>query len=65
LNVGYEVLTAATEAEAEAVRQRVGLEGLALVMTNMRLTRTPQAREGYALLHTHWRRKPVGREEHP
>ena len=51
---GYEVLTAATEAEAEAVRQRVGLEGLALVITNIRLTRAPQAREGYALLQR-WR----------
>jgi two-component system, OmpR family, response regulator len=47
---GYDVLTAATEAEAEAVRQRVGLGGLALVITNIRLTRAPQAREGYALL---------------
>jgi len=47
---GYEVLTAASEAEAEAIRERMGLEGLALVITNIRLTRTPQAREGYALL---------------
>jgi DNA-binding NtrC family response regulator len=48
---GYEVLTAATEAEAEAVHQHVGL---ALVITNIRLSRAPQARQGYALLQR-WR----------
>src|SRR5688500_2625031 len=47
---GYAVLTAATVADAEAIRRRVGLAGLALVITDLRLTHRPQAREGYDLI---------------
>jgi DNA-binding NtrC family response regulator len=47
---GYEVLTAASVPEAEAIRQRLGLEGLDLVITDLRLTHVPHAREGYDLI---------------
>jgi DNA-binding NtrC family response regulator len=47
---GYQVLTASSVPEAEAVRERLGLESLDLVITNLRLTRLPQAREGADLI---------------
>jgi DNA-binding NtrC family response regulator len=47
---GYAVLTAASVPEAEAIRQRLGLEGLDLVITDLRLTHLPHAREGYDLI---------------
>jgi hypothetical protein len=45
-HAGYQVLTAGSLADAEAVRARLGLAALGLVITNLRLTRTPEAREG-------------------
>src|SRR5919197_4946356 len=47
---GYQVLTAGSVSEAEAVRARQGLERLDVVITNLRLTRLPQAREGADLI---------------
>ena len=47
---GYEVLTAASVPEAKAIRQRVGRGGLDLVITDLRLTHLPHAREGYDLI---------------
>lgn len=47
---GYEVLTAASVPEAEAIRQHVGRVGLDLVITDLRLTHLPHAREGYDLI---------------
>jgi hypothetical protein len=44
---GDAVLTAASVPEAEAIRQGMGLAGLDLVMTDLRLTRIPQAWERY------------------
>jgi CheY-like chemotaxis protein len=47
---GYEVLTAASVPEAEAIRQCLGWGGLDLVITDLRLTLRPDAREGYELI---------------
>ena len=47
---GYDVLMAASVPEAEAIRQRMGLGGLDLVLTDLRLTGLPQAREGAELI---------------
>jgi DNA-binding NtrC family response regulator len=47
---GYEVLTAASVPEAEAIRQRLGWEGVDLVITDLRLTHLPRAREGCELI---------------
>jgi DNA-binding NtrC family response regulator len=47
---GYRILTASSVQEAEAVRERLGLSGLDLVITNLRLTRRPPAREGADLI---------------
>jgi DNA-binding NtrC family response regulator len=47
---GYRVLTAGSVAQAEAVRERCGLEGLDVVITNLRLTRHAHAREGADLI---------------
>jgi len=47
---GYDVLTAASAPEAEAIRQRLGRGNLDLVITDLRLTQLPYAREGYALM---------------
>jgi DNA-binding NtrC family response regulator len=47
---GYEVLTAASVPEAEAIRQHVGRAGLDLVITDLRLTHLPHAREGCELI---------------
>jgi DNA-binding NtrC family response regulator len=47
---GYEVLTAASVPEAEAIRQRVGSGGLDLVIADLRLTHLPHAREGCELI---------------
>jgi DNA-binding NtrC family response regulator len=47
---GYAVLTAASVPEAEAIRQRLGLEGMDLVIADLRLTYLPHAREGYDLI---------------
>jgi CheY-like chemotaxis protein len=46
----YRVLTASSVQEVEAVRERLGLGGLDLVITNLRLTRRPEAREGADLI---------------
>jgi CheY-like chemotaxis protein len=48
---GYHVLTASSIPGAEAVRERLGLEALSVVVTNLRLTRAPDAREGIDLIH--------------
>jgi DNA-binding NtrC family response regulator len=50
---GYQVLSASSIAEAEAIRQRFGLNQLDLVITNLRLSRRTQAREGAELI-KHW-----------
>ncbi len=47
---GYRVLTASNVAEAEAMRERLGFRALDLVITNLRLTRDPNAREGADLI---------------
>jgi CheY-like chemotaxis protein len=47
---GYHVLTAGSLPEAEAVRARLGLAALGLVITNLRLTRAPEAHEGIDLI---------------
>jgi DNA-binding NtrC family response regulator len=47
---GYAVLTAASVPEAEAIRQRLGWGGLDLIITDLRLTLWPDAREGYDLI---------------
>jgi DNA-binding NtrC family response regulator len=47
---GYRVLTAGSVPEAEAIRGQLGLEGLDLVITNLRLTRRAHAREGADLI---------------
>jgi DNA-binding NtrC family response regulator len=47
---GYQVLTARSVAEAEAVREGLGLTTLGLVITNLRLTRVPEAQEGIDLI---------------
>jgi DNA-binding NtrC family response regulator len=46
----YQVLTARSLADAEAVRARLGLAALGLVVTNLRLTRAPEAHEGIDLI---------------
>lgn len=46
---GYTVLTTATRQEAEEIRQRVGLEAIDLVISNIYLTPDPRAQEGYVL----------------
>jgi CheY-like chemotaxis protein len=46
---GYRVITAASVEEAEEAKQRVGLEGIHLVIADIHLTPEPQARAGYAL----------------
>jgi DNA-binding NtrC family response regulator len=47
----YQLLTANSVEEAEAIRERLGLEALDLVITNVRLTHLPHAREGVDLIH--------------
>jgi len=47
---GYQVLAAGNVPEAEAVRDRLGLEGLELVITNLRLTRRAEDRQGADLI---------------
>jgi DNA-binding NtrC family response regulator len=47
---GYQVLTAGSVPEAEAVREHRGLGGLDVVITNLRLTRRAHAREGADLI---------------
>jgi DNA-binding NtrC family response regulator len=51
---GYQVLTARNLSDAEAVRADLGLAALGLVITNLRLTRTPEAHEGIDLIRR-WR----------
>jgi CheY-like chemotaxis protein len=47
---GYEVLAVASVLEAEALRRCFGLRSLDLVITDLRLTRLPQAREEVDLI---------------
>jgi DNA-binding NtrC family response regulator len=47
---GYVVVTAASVLDAEAIRQRLGWEGLDLVLTDLRLTLRPDARQGADLI---------------
>jgi CheY-like chemotaxis protein len=47
---GYRVLTAGSVPEAEAIRERLELEDLDLVITDLRLTRRAHAREGADLI---------------
>jgi DNA-binding NtrC family response regulator len=46
----YQVLTARNLAEADAVREELGLAALGLVITNLRLTRSHEAQEGIDLI---------------
>jgi CheY-like chemotaxis protein len=46
---GYHVITAASVEEAEEAKQRVGVEGIHLVIADIHLTPEPLARAGYAL----------------
>jgi DNA-binding NtrC family response regulator len=46
---GYRVITAGSVEEAEEVMQRLGVEGIHLVIADVHLTPAPQARAGYAL----------------
>ena len=46
---GYLAITAANVEEAEGAKQRLGIEGIHLVIADVHLTPTPQARAGYAL----------------
>jgi len=46
---GYRVITAASVGEAEEVRQRLGAEGIHLVITDIHLTPGRQVRAGYVL----------------
>jgi two-component system OmpR family response regulator len=46
---GYEVATATTVQEAEAIMQQPGAAAIALVIADINLTRQREAREGYAL----------------
>jgi DNA-binding NtrC family response regulator len=46
---GYRVITAASVAEAEEARERLGVEGLHLVITDVHLTPGRQVRAGYVL----------------
>jgi CheY-like chemotaxis protein len=46
---GYGVITAASVGEAEEVKQRLGAEGIQLVITDIHLTPGCQVRAGYAL----------------
>ncbi len=46
---GYHVITAASVAEAEDAKDRLGVEGLHLVITDIHLTPGRQVRAGYAL----------------
>jgi DNA-binding NtrC family response regulator len=46
---GYRVVTAASVEEAEAAKQRLGAEGIHMVITDVHLTPEPEARAGYAL----------------
>jgi DNA-binding NtrC family response regulator len=47
---GHRILTASSVQEAEALHKRLGLAGVDLVITNLRLTRRPQARQGAELI---------------
>ena len=49
-DVGYQVVTAASVLAAEAIHEHLGPTGLDLVITNLRLTRHPHAREGADLI---------------
>jgi DNA-binding NtrC family response regulator len=46
---GCRVITAATVGEAEEAKQRLGVEGIHLVITDIHLTPGRQVRAGYAL----------------
>jgi DNA-binding NtrC family response regulator len=46
---GYRVISAATDQEAEEIKQRLGVGAIQLVVADIHLTREPQARAGYAL----------------
>jgi CheY-like chemotaxis protein len=46
---GYGVITAASVEEAEAAKQRLGVEAIHLVIADIHLTPGPQTRAGYAL----------------
>lgn len=56
---GYHVVPAASIEEAEAAIQRLGFEGIHLVITDVHLTPEPQARAGYALAQR-WRTQEPG-----
>jgi DNA-binding NtrC family response regulator len=55
---GYRAITAASVEEAEAAKERLGVEGIQLVIADVHLTPRAQARAGYALAQR-WR------TEHP
>jgi DNA-binding NtrC family response regulator len=56
---GYHVVAAASVEEAEAAKQRLGAEGIHLVIADVHLTPGPQARAGYALAQR-WRAQHPG-----
>jgi CheY-like chemotaxis protein len=56
---GYRVITAASVAEAEEAMQRLGVEGIHLVITDIHLTPGRQVRAGYALAQR-WRTQHPG-----
>ena len=47
--LGYRVITAASVGEAEEAKQRLGVEGIQLVITDIHLTPGGHVRAGYAL----------------
>jgi len=56
---GYRVITAASVGEAEEVKQRLGAEGIHLVITDIHLTPGSQLRAGYVLAQR-WRTQHPG-----
>jgi two-component system cell cycle sensor histidine kinase/response regulator CckA len=56
---GYRVVTAASVGEAEEAKQRLGIEGIHLVITDIHLTPGRQIRAGYALAQR-WRAQHPG-----
>jgi CheY-like chemotaxis protein len=56
---GYRVVTAGSVGEAEEIKQRLGAEGLHLVITDIHLTPGCQVRAGYALAQR-WRMQHPG-----
>jgi CheY-like chemotaxis protein len=56
---GYRTITAASVGEAEEIKQRLGVEGIQLVITDIHLTPGRQVRAGYVLAQR-WRMQHPG-----